>query len=57
MKTKGREYLAKAKRCEARAKQTRHPENREWQTMLARAYRMLAAMESEVAARGPVAAA
>jgi hypothetical protein len=50
MKTK-REYLAKAKQCEARAKKVRDLESREWHTTLARAYRMLAVAESEVVAR------
>ena len=48
MKTK-REYLAKAKQCETRAKKVRNLESREWQTTLARAYRMLAEAESEAA--------
>ena len=47
MTTKARDYQAKAKRCENRARATRDPENREWQTILARAYRMLAEAESE----------
>jgi hypothetical protein len=51
MSTKTRNYQAKAKQCEKRAKQVRDPENREWQLILARAYRMLAETESEVAAR------
>jgi hypothetical protein len=50
MKTK-REYLAKAQQCEARAKKVRDLGSREWQTTLARAYRMLAEAESELAAR------
>ena len=50
MKTKGREYLTKAKRCEARATKRRCPEDREWQLILGRAYRMLAEMEVEAAA-------
>jgi hypothetical protein len=49
--SKARGYLAKAKRCEERARKVRCPENREWQLILARAYRMLAEAESEVAAR------
>ena len=51
MKTKGREYLAKAKQHEQRAKAARDPENREWQMTLAGAYRMLAEAESEAAAQ------
>jgi hypothetical protein len=47
MKTKSREYLAKAKRCEERARKMRHLEDRDWQLTLARAYRMLAEAESE----------
>ena len=49
MKAKAKEYRAGAERCERRAKQTRDPENREWQMTLARAYRMLAEAESELA--------
>ena len=49
MKTKEREYLAKAKQHEQRAKEVRDPENREWHMTLARAYRMLADAESELA--------
>jgi hypothetical protein len=57
MKTKKPEYLAKAKRCEERARTTRNPENREWQMMLARTYRMLAeAASQDVARRQPQAA-
>ena len=52
MKTKAREYLAKAKRCEDRATKMRCPEDREWQLILARAYRMLAESEVEAAAQG-----
>jgi hypothetical protein len=52
MKTKGREYLAKAKQHEQRAKAARDPENREWQMTLAGAYRMIAEAESEAAASG-----
>jgi hypothetical protein len=47
MKTKKREYLAKAKQCEERARKARDSENREWQTTLARAYRMLAEAKSD----------
>jgi hypothetical protein len=43
--------LAKAKQCEARAKKVRDLERREWNTILARACRMLAEAESEVVAR------
>jgi hypothetical protein len=57
MKTKGREYLAKAKRCEERARTTRDPENREWQMIFARSYRMLAEAESELAIQRVSAAA
>ena len=49
MKTKGRVYLAKAKQCEERARKVRDAESREWQMILARAYRMLAEAESELA--------
>ena len=49
--SKARSYLAEAKQCEARAKKVRDLERREWNTILARAYRMLAEAESEVVAR------
>ena len=49
MKTKRREYLAKAKQCEERARKVRDAESREWQMTLARAYRMLAEPEGEPA--------
>ena len=49
--SKARGYLAKAKQCEAGAKKGRDLESREWHITLARAYRMLAEAESEVAAR------
>ena len=49
--SKTRGYLAKAKQCEERAKKIRTPENREWQMILSRAYRMLAEAESELARR------
>jgi hypothetical protein len=42
MKAKARDYQAKAKRCEQRAKKVRDPQSREWQLILARVYRMLA---------------
>jgi hypothetical protein len=57
MTSKAREYRAKAAQYEEHAKKRRAPQDREWQLVLARAYRVLAEMESEVAARGPVAAA
>ena len=47
MKTKAREYLAKAKQCEERARKARDCENREWQTTLAHAYQMLAEAKSD----------
>ena len=48
MTPKAREYLAKAQRCEQRAKKMRNHEDRDWQLCLARAYRMLAeAAEAE----------
>jgi len=49
MKTKKREYLARAKRCEDRAKKVRDPQDQEWQFVLARAYRMLAEAEADLA--------
>jgi hypothetical protein len=51
MKARGREYLAKAKQYEERAKKVRCRENREWHLTLARAYRMLAEAESEAQTR------
>jgi hypothetical protein len=49
MKSKVKDYQAKAKQRENRARATRDPENREWQTILARAYLILAEAESELA--------
>jgi hypothetical protein len=46
--SKAREYLAKAKQCEERARKIRALEDREWQMIIARAYRKLAEAESEV---------
>jgi hypothetical protein len=57
MATKAREFLARAKRCEARATKVRDVERREWQMTLARTFRMLAEAESEAAARRLSAAA
>ncbi len=57
MKTKAREYLAIAKRCDQRATKVRDAERREWQMILARAYRMLAEAESEATAKRLSAAA
>jgi hypothetical protein len=51
MKTKAREYLAKAKQCEERARKMRDLRDREWQLILARAYRMLAEAAGEDPAR------
>jgi hypothetical protein len=57
MKTKAREYLAKAKQCEERVRKIRDLDRREWQVTIARVYRMLAEAEREVTARRlPVAA-
>jgi len=47
MKAKAMEYRFRAARCDERAKRERDPEKREWQLILARAYRMLAEAESE----------
>ena len=44
MKAKAKEY-----RCDEQAKRERNSEKREWQAILARAYRMLAEAESETA--------
>ena len=48
MKSKVKDYQGKAKQRENRARATRDPENREWQTILARAYLILAEAESEL---------
>jgi hypothetical protein len=40
-KTRAREYLAKAKQYEQRAKKVRDLKDREWHLTLARAYRVL----------------
>ena len=48
MKTKA-QYLAKAKQCEKRASKGRRLEDKNWQLILARAYRMLAEAESKLA--------
>jgi hypothetical protein len=50
MKTKA-EYLAKAKRCEERARKIRNLENRDWQLTLSQVYRNLAKAESEASPR------
>jgi hypothetical protein len=47
MKTKAREYLAKAKQHEARAAKTRDQDSREWHATLARTYRVLAEAERD----------
>jgi hypothetical protein len=57
MKTKAREYLAKAKQCEERARKVRDVDRREWQMTLARTYRMLAEAERETTTRRLSAAA
>jgi hypothetical protein len=48
------EYRAGAVRCELRAKKTRNQADREWQTILARAYRILAEAEAERNAFGKI---
>ena len=55
--SKARGYLAKAKQCDESARKARDLEIREWQMTLARAYRMLAEAESEVAKQRPKVAA
>jgi hypothetical protein len=55
--TSAREYQAKAAQCEERARKTRRPEDRDWQMVLASAYRVLAENEKEVAAQRKAAAA
>ena len=47
MASKIDQYRAGAVRCEQRAKKTRNDAHREWQTTLARAYRILAEAEVE----------
>ena len=47
--SKAREYVAKAKQYEERATKMRRPENREWQLIRARVYRMLAEAEIDLA--------
>ena len=50
--SKARGFLTKAKQCEERAKKVRDLENKDWRIkILGRAYRMLAAAESEAAAQ------
>jgi hypothetical protein len=51
MTAKVRKYLARAAQCEERAKKGRSPQDREWQMVLARAYRVLAETDSEAAAQ------
>jgi ELWxxDGT repeat protein len=47
MTAKVRKYWTRAAQYEERARKARSPQDREWQMVLARAYRMLAAMDSE----------
>jgi hypothetical protein len=47
MASKVEEYPAGAARCEEQAKKERDPGEREWQMCLARAYRLLARVETE----------
>ena len=54
---KARKYWAKAAQCEERAKKARNPSDRDWQMVLARAFRMLAEAETEAVARPQRAAA
>jgi hypothetical protein len=51
MASKIDDYRAGAVRCEQRAKKGRNQADREWQTILARAYRILAEAEAERMAR------
>jgi hypothetical protein len=51
MPSKARKYQAKAAQHEEQARKTRDPKDREWHGICARAYRMLAEKESEVAAQ------
>jgi hypothetical protein len=48
---KSRDYLVNAKKCEKRATKMHRLEDREWQLVLARAYRVLAESEMEAAAQ------
>jgi hypothetical protein len=48
---KTRDYLVKAKKCEKRATKMHRLEDREWQLVLAQAYRILAESEMEAAAQ------
>jgi hypothetical protein len=57
MKTKAREYLAKATQCEECARKVRDVDGREWRMTLARTYRILAEAEGEATARRLSAAA
>ena len=50
MALKAREYRTKADRCDRQARKTRDPQNREWQLVFARVYRILAESGNEVAA-------
>jgi hypothetical protein len=47
MASKVDEYRTGAARCEQQAKKVRDPGEREWKMCLARAYRMLAEIETE----------
>jgi hypothetical protein len=47
MVSKIKEYRAGAERSEQRAKKMRNQDDREWRPCLARAYRILAEVESE----------
>ena len=57
MTSKARDYQAKAKLCEDRARKVRDAKDREWQLILARAYRMLVEAETETVVRPERAAA
>jgi hypothetical protein len=51
MRSKAREYQAKAAQYEERARKKRSPKDQEWHMICARAYRVLAEMETKVAAQ------
>jgi hypothetical protein len=46
-----RGYIVKAKQCEERARRVRDLKDKDWQMVLARAYRMLAEAATEAAAQ------
>jgi hypothetical protein len=57
MTMKAREYRTRATHCETRARKARNPKDREWQMVLASAYKVLAEMEGEAAGKSQQTAA